>query len=291
MSTEITWEKVLWKRQPYPDNYVPESFLSELRRNTNFSPYTYSAVILASCMIAQHLSALFIFLAVFARLYNETLDPRLLVGLTICCNLLGYILGELLESQSQTSRVETRAKMLKSIIFIVVALVILSPGLRTLTAATSSDSIWAISACLFILNTLLADYEATPPDKLYTTRLSSASVISINAAVFSSVVLASRLSTNNAVFALTLFSFHLFALFPFIRLRLQAYPSIIRIGFTTFMITLSLYLIASLSVFVVSLLILGYILVLFISPAILVWAQGHKNEIRGPWDVAVPHLR
>lgn len=32
-----------------------------------------------------------------------------------------------------------------------------------LTAATSSDSIWALSACLFILNALLADYTALRP--------------------------------------------------------------------------------------------------------------------------------
>ena len=38
------------------------------------------------------------------------------------------------------------------------ALIGLSPVLKTLTAATSSDSIWALSAALFVLNALLADY-------------------------------------------------------------------------------------------------------------------------------------
>lgn len=28
--TEAPWEKVLWRKQPYPDNYVPPSFLAEL---------------------------------------------------------------------------------------------------------------------------------------------------------------------------------------------------------------------------------------------------------------------
>lgn len=50
-------------------------------------------------------------------------------------------------------------------------------------------------------------------------RLSS--VLSMNAAVSASVVLASRLSTNVSVFALVLFSILSFALFPILRRRLQ----------------------------------------------------------------------
>ena len=41
------------------------------------------------------------------------------------------------------------------------SLVSLSPILRTLTATTTSDSIWALAAILFFLNTLLGDYTAT----------------------------------------------------------------------------------------------------------------------------------
>lgn len=26
----VTWEKVLWRKQPFPDNYVPPTFLAEL---------------------------------------------------------------------------------------------------------------------------------------------------------------------------------------------------------------------------------------------------------------------
>jgi hypothetical protein len=51
-------------------------------------------------------------------------------------------------------------KTLKSSIMMFLVLMSLSPVLRTLTAATSSDSIWALAALLFILNALLADYTA-----------------------------------------------------------------------------------------------------------------------------------
>jgi hypothetical protein len=28
---EVKWEKALWRKQPFPDNYVPQSFLAELK--------------------------------------------------------------------------------------------------------------------------------------------------------------------------------------------------------------------------------------------------------------------
>ena len=32
------WERVLWKSKPYPDNYVPASFLSSLTQNCELHP-------------------------------------------------------------------------------------------------------------------------------------------------------------------------------------------------------------------------------------------------------------
>jgi hypothetical protein len=58
-------------------------------------------------------------------------------------------------------RLYVGVKTFKSSILTFLALLSLSPVLRTLTAATSSDSIWALSAVLFALNTLLADYSKT----------------------------------------------------------------------------------------------------------------------------------
>lgn len=33
MTTKPPWQRLLWKKQPYPDNYVPDSFLDGLRTN------------------------------------------------------------------------------------------------------------------------------------------------------------------------------------------------------------------------------------------------------------------
>lgn len=56
------------------------------------------------------------------------------------------------------SEYATGAMATKSSLTLFLVLVGLSPVLKTLTAATSSDSIWSLSAMLFCLNALLADY-------------------------------------------------------------------------------------------------------------------------------------
>lgn len=50
------------------------------------------------------------------------------------------------------------AQALKSSILVFLALASLAPVLRTLTAATSDDSIWPLAGSLFVLHILLADY-------------------------------------------------------------------------------------------------------------------------------------
>ena len=133
------------------------------------------------------------------------------------------------------------AKTVKSSILAFLTLLSLSPVMKTLTASTSSDSIWALAACLFILNALIADYSSPRPGIYTRERCDSGhyvysrargitltvwsrsltSVLSINAAISASVVLASRLPDDISVFALMLYAVVLFAMFPVLRHRLQ----------------------------------------------------------------------
>ncbi|PPQ80841.1 hypothetical protein CVT25_001966 [Psilocybe cyanescens] len=283
------WEKVLWKKQAHPDNYVPpELFLASLRRNPNFRPYTYWPLVVLSCSITQHLAVTFVFLAVFARLKEQILDPRSLICVSVLCFLIGYIIWNALDRRKENpERQATHLKALKSSIMMFLALMSLSPVLRTLSAATSSDSIWALSVVLFSLNALLADYTATKPEDSHE---GLSSVLSMNAAVSASVVLASRLSTDVSVFALMLFSIQSFALFPILRHRLQS-SSISVWGLITIGLSfLALYLINDLSRTIMWLCFSTLFFVTLIAPGVLLWAQKYKNIIRGPWDVAVPKV-
>ncbi|KAH9937677.1 phosphatidylinositol N-acetylglucosaminyltransferase [Fomitopsis serialis] len=284
---EDEWERVLWKKKTYPDNYVPETFLSSLSRNANFRPYTYWYLVRSSFAISQHLATIVIFVAIFVQLNDRRLDPRALVWASVATFLAGWSVWELLDCCSSgralrgASANTSRAKIVKSSILVFLALMSVSPVLRTLTAATSSDSIWALSASLFVLNALLADYTAMPLDMHLRERLTS--VLSMNAAISSSVVLASRLPSDLSVFGLMLVSVQLFALFPMLRRRLQT-------AVTIALCLSSLLSAESLSRTATGAAMTAFVSVTFVAPGVLVWAQKYKNEIRGTWDPAVPRV-
>ena len=203
------------------------------------------------CAITQHLGTVFVFLAIFVKLKERSIDARVLLWVSVTCSVLGYGTWEILHSSHPGHMPPNRlsyiihsgsslkphlpgSKAFKSSILVLLALMGLAPVLRTLTAATSSDSIWALSACLFLLNTVLADYSCMRPGSFtqersavsYILKLAQiltanrlTSVLSMNAAISSSVVLASRLPDDLSVFSLVLFAVQLFALFPMLRHR------------------------------------------------------------------------
>ena len=59
-------------------------------------PYKYWPLVLGACTICQHLSVVFVFLAVFTRLLDHTLDPRLLIVLSSAGFIVGCLVWELL---------------------------------------------------------------------------------------------------------------------------------------------------------------------------------------------------
>ncbi|KAH9057476.1 phosphatidylinositol N-acetylglucosaminyltransferase [Lactarius vividus] len=297
-NTPPEWERVLWRTQPFPDNYVPPSFLSALSKNPNVLPYRYWPLVLGACAISQHLSVVFIFLAVFTRLLDHTLDPRLLVALStagfiggcLVWELMGHFESDAASSERRTclsSSIQTQsrepivpgARTVKASLLVFLALIALAPILRTLTAPTSADSIWALAAALFLVHAALADYtySASPVQREPLT-----SVLSINAAISATVVLASRLHDDLAVFALMLFSVEAFALFPRLRRRWQSTPAPVQALVTG---TLGL---AALAAPLPGLCAAVLVSVTFGAPAVLIWAQQYKHEIRGPWDAATP---
>lgn len=108
----------------------------------------------------------------------------------------------------------SRLATAKSAILIYIALLGLSPILKSLTESTTSDSIWAMTTWLMGINIFFFDYSGGVGVKFPAS-------LSTNAALMASTVLASRLPSTTHVFSLTLFSIEVFGLCPVFRRHLR----------------------------------------------------------------------
>ena len=191
-----------------------------------------------------------------------------------------------------SNRMQERLTTAKSAILIYCCLLGLSPILKSLTKSTSSDSIWALSSWLMILNVFTFDYGAGTESKFPAS-------LSTNAAVMGSTVLASRLPTTTHVFSLTLFSIEVFGLFPVFRRHLRRHSWNGHLLLTAFLVILAssgLSVTISEGGYIMGIVgvVLGGIMIC-LSMGLTSWwligLQRYKNEIRGPWDPARPVLR
>ncbi|KAG5439236.1 hypothetical protein PCANB_001535 [Pneumocystis canis] len=283
-----SWKKLLWVKQDYPDNWVDKSFLKELRRNANVRFYDFWSLFADSIVLTQHLSSIAIFICAFIAIYHERMSPAVLTGVstgfTICC----YIFWDLgMTKFNYNQNVQNRREIAKFSILIILFIFCISPILESLTKSTTSDSIWALTFCLFLANIFFHDYST---DKWANKKFPGS--LSTNAAVMASVVLASRLSSYIHVFSLIVFAVEWFALFPMFRRYLrQNFSFIIHLVLTAFLLILASILITLEISFALTLIFLfGFFFISFISPLWLISLQKYKSEIHGPWDIAKPKL-
>ena len=190
--------------------------------------YDYWELVKESGIISQHISSIVIFIAIFIHLYLGNLSAEKLLVIGGCFTLAGYSLWDLTITRADPEYVHNRkyqgelavtvwegGKTAKGAMLFFTYLLGLSPILRTLTEDTNSDTIWALTVLLLLANTLFHDYQSR------TSKNISGGTISLNAAIFASVLLASRLHSNTFVFALMSFAIIWFALFPMFRRHLR----------------------------------------------------------------------
>ena len=162
----------------------------------------------------------------------------------------------------------------RTFILIILITVGLSPILKTLTRDISDDSIWALSSILFSVHLLFHDYRQE----------SRPNFVSLNAALFASVMLASRFEDNFAVTSIVIIGIESFVLTS---ATLKHRPT----GSVSWLLAL-LYILAAvhfISLVSYSLMLIFVFLLLFITFLFPLWftaSMKFKNEISGPWDEA-----
>jgi phosphatidylinositol N-acetylglucosaminyltransferase subunit C len=145
------WKKVLYERQPYPDNYVDnEKFLSELDMNSTSPPLTFYGIFLNTAVIVQQITAVTIFVSIHKFIVKDESYVSLLFlfdGLILCTVYIVSILFH-----------ETILLSFKSLILFLICLRIIAPILQTLTSSYSDDTIHALVIIFSTLHLVSHDY-------------------------------------------------------------------------------------------------------------------------------------
>ncbi|ODV87206.1 hypothetical protein CANARDRAFT_189576, partial [[Candida] arabinofermentans NRRL YB-2248] len=313
------WKKLLWFKQDYADNYTDSSFLSQLKRNSTVVNYSYWKVLSDFTLIVLHLSIIMSVILVFYGLYQlewNPLIPTLISSSFTVMSFITYVITlkirrnrELINLQKQPNPPNLFNTM-KSSILILLTLLTFSPVLKSLTNSTASDSIWALSAWLCILNVLFNDYSIdfnTPhrhhqlgnavaaaaagnSDSYNLEMQNSNSNLSKNISLSNAIVLASRLNSNLSAFCFIVFSIEVSGLFPIFNNFTR------RCQFTTFHwfqvfgivlgVDYTIYRIFGIGWFLVWVSIHFWIAI--VGPWYFIALQKYKDELQGPWDPAKP---
>jgi phosphatidylinositol N-acetylglucosaminyltransferase subunit C len=115
--------------------------------------------------------------------------------------------------------------------------------------------------------------------------------IALNAAVFGSVLLASRTSSSTVAFALLCLALEFFALFPIMRHHLRICSEEVHHMLSALMGIVSSALLLSISHAVGIVYIMMLVFVVFGTGFFLNSIQKYKKEIKGPWDLVIPTSR
>ncbi|CUM65351.1 uncharacterized protein PRCAT00002986001 [Priceomyces carsonii] len=295
------WRKLLYSRQPFPDNYTDVSFLSQLKRNTTVTKYSYWKLVNDFSLIVVHMSNLLLVILIFIGIYAKQWNALLPTMISSICTIVGFVILHFIRKHNP-SKTSSSTELnsfnpyqslnnnlnVKPFLRIIVILLVLSPVLKSLTRSTSSDSIWALSFMLYLANTLFHDYAMDVSIENYRP------ILSTNISLSNSIVLASRFSSNVEVFSFILFAIQVNILLPLFDFSMRKHSSN---AYYHRILCASLQLVVY---WLINTLWGGKIVFFwivfqgtlsFVIPKYFLFLQRYKNELQGPWDIANPRIR
>lgn len=104
------WKKLLWVKQPYPDNYTDEdTFLDHLQRNPRLRPYEFWTLVADSTIIVQHVGSVIIFICCFIVIFQERVQPVSVVTYATIATVLGWVLRDYWIGQEEAEQATVAA--------------------------------------------------------------------------------------------------------------------------------------------------------------------------------------
>ena len=263
----MTFQKVLFRPQPYPDNYTDkEVFLSSLKRNTNTHVYGLVECMNQAQLPLQQLSCTVAFVLLNILEFDLS-DFHLCV--IVLVTMLGYL-----------SIVGFSTREFRTVILFGGFLFGLAPIIQTLTRTISDDTIYVMAAMCLVINFCLHDYTLeNKADHM-------SRCVSLNAAIFAAVCLASRLNNIKHVLGTITLAIFIYGILPSLRRKIGN-SSILMGAWTSVQFLIAVGLSYQHQPLVILSLVGCAVVCVIIIPAIFVELQKHKDNIYGPWDEAV----
>lgn len=196
------------------------------------------------------------------------------LALSAFFSILGYGLMRASDHGSGSSY----AKDLQHVSIFLIFSFSFSPVLYKLTDTISTDTIYTTAGVMLFVHLMFHNYglERAPV---------VSSALSLNAALFASVCLASRLASSYDAFVLLTSSVVAFVLFPIFRQKLCG-PKLLLVTLGALAGCAALL---TPSIIICVMAALSVVLVLGVAPCLFVRWQSFKHTIHGPWDEAVPN--
>jgi phosphatidylinositol glycan class C protein len=244
--------------------------------------YGLGEVILVSGVVTQELSSVCVFVGIYWFVQENWLSPLSLLSLLLTAAGGAVLLAGWRDRPRASQWNLVVSEYVKPSAIFVSFLVAVSPILKTLTESISTDTIWAMTVGMLLVHLVFFDYGSHGPIV--------SSSISLNASIFSSVCLASRLPSSLHAFVVVSLAVLVFALFPEFRNRFKDYHTAVFPLTTVAMVVFTVAILSAISLVGVVFYILGVLSITFLCPLLFVRLQHLKNNIYGPWDEAAINL-
>uniref|UniRef100_A0A1I7XKR1 Phosphatidylinositol N-acetylglucosaminyltransferase subunit C n=1 Tax=Heterorhabditis bacteriophora TaxID=37862 RepID=A0A1I7XKR1_HETBA len=210
------WEKILYRRQCFPDNYSggDQQFLRELKKNgaeVNTAKYSYTAAVYGVSRLLCHLNVITLLYVVFENVYINSFSAYALsISLVVFSAILYFVYTTVLSENSVN--IADDAYTLAILLTFGFAF---TPVIRTLTDTISSDTVYALSFFFAMISCIFHDYGIKAPIVSFS--------LSVSSGLSSEVFLLSRLGSNIQAFAMLSASFAVHAYSPIFRNRMFAF--------------------------------------------------------------------
>eukprot|EP01091_Cochliopodium_minus_P007444 TRINITY_DN17332_c0_g1_i1.p1 TRINITY_DN17332_c0_g1~~TRINITY_DN17332_c0_g1_i1.p1 ORF type:complete len:296 (+),score=57.41 TRINITY_DN17332_c0_g1_i1:28-888(+) len=285
MEKEKKWRKILYKEQPFDDNYADEEgFLKDLIMNANIIPLKFLELVRGSITISCQISLVILYsLAFYVTLYEKISSNTILI-LEAVSTILGFIVIAIAKKNEPNFR-NFIFGSIKSIALLIGTLYTLTPLLITLTNSISDDTVTAMVILLTLLHLFSYDYSKNYSES----KPKFQPPISINAAICASLLMGSRLKSHGQLFGLIYLSIQIFIFLPIIKSYFQrsSIESVICVTSSLVDCALLFYISWLFPVLYLSCI----VVVTFVSPYWFIVIQKYKAEYNGPWDEAELNLQ